>query len=92
MCIIRRHYIFKGIVQGVGFRYTCRRFATQLGLTGWVKNCYDGSVEMEVQGTKEQIQSLISYLNQDYYIRIDSARFEDIKTRNDETSFGIKGW
>lgn len=38
--MIRRHIIFYGHVQGVGFRYYCVHKARQLGLTGWVKNKY----------------------------------------------------
>ena len=45
---IRKHIIFYGRVQGVGFRYYAVQKANQLGLTGWVKNLYDGSVEMKV--------------------------------------------
>ena len=47
---VRKHIIFSGRVQGVGFRYTACYLARPLGLTGWVKNLWDGDVEMEVQG------------------------------------------
>ena len=47
---IRRHIIFEGRVQGVGFRYRALYAAKQFGVTGWVRNLYDGTVEMEVQG------------------------------------------
>ena len=47
---VRKHIFFYGRVQGVGFRYYAVQKANQLGLTGWVKNLYDGSVEMEVEG------------------------------------------
>jgi acylphosphatase len=39
-----------GRVQGVGFRYFVRRHALHLGLSGYVRNCADGSVEMEAAG------------------------------------------
>ena len=52
---IRKHIIFYGRVQGVGFRYYAVQKANQLGLTGWVKNLYDGSVEMEVEGEEPLI-------------------------------------
>lgn len=68
--MIRRHIIFYGHVQGVGFRYYCVHKARQLGLTGWVKNKYDGTVEAEVQGLEEQIDQLIQYLNSQTYILI----------------------
>ena len=56
---IRKHIIFYGRVQGVGFRYYAVQKANQLGLTGWVKNLYDGSVvsnsmRSRVTGWKKQ--------------------------------------
>ena len=47
--IIRKHFFFKGRVQGVGFRYRAQNAASLYSVTGWVKNLYDGSVEMEAQ-------------------------------------------
>lgn len=58
---IRKHIIFYGRVQGVGFRYYAVQKANQLGLTGWVKNLYDGSVEMEVEGEEPLIDQLIFF-------------------------------
>ena len=59
---IRKHIVFYGRVQGVGFRYYAVNKANQLGLTGWVKNLPDGTVEMEVQGEKPLIDQLIIFL------------------------------
>lgn len=56
---IRYHVIFYGQVQGVGFRYRAYYAAYQLGLTGWVRNCWDETVEMEVQGDEETITEMI---------------------------------
>ena len=47
-----------GIVQGVGFRYFVYRKAIPLGLSGYVKNLIDGSVEVFVQGEEPEIQIL----------------------------------
>ena len=52
---IRKRITFHGRVQGVGFRYTARLAAGSLGLTGWAKNEYDGTVTMEVQGSEGMI-------------------------------------
>ena len=51
-----------GRVQGVFFREYTRRTAQKLGITGWVKNCPDGSVELMATGTNEQLDALISWL------------------------------
>ena len=58
--MIRKRIVFSGWVQGVGFRYRARHAAEHLGATGWVRNEYDGSVTMEIQGTQEQIDGVIA--------------------------------
>ncbi len=59
MPVIAKHIIFKGSVQGVGFRYTSRRIAKKYDLTGYVKNLSDGSVEMVIQGEKTDVNYCI---------------------------------
>lgn len=71
MDIIRKQYTFTGRVQGVGFRYSAQYLAQGLGLTGWVKNEWDGTVIMEAQGTEEQLNQLIQMLKRRSFIRID---------------------
>ena len=56
---IRKRIIFHGRVQGVGFRYTAKHLANSLGITGWVKNEWDGTVIMEVQGRETLINELL---------------------------------
>jgi acylphosphatase len=51
-----------GEVQGVGFRWTTRNIANKLDLTGWVRNEWDGSVSMELQGTDDQIAKFFGTL------------------------------
>lgn len=68
---IRKHIVFYGRVQGVGFRYYAVNKANQLGLTGWVKNLPDGTVEMEVQGEEPLIDQLIIFLQNRTYIWIE---------------------
>ncbi len=60
--MVQAHIHFSGTVQGVGFRYTCRSFAQELPLTGWVKNLPDGRVEAVVEGAREDIEALLSRL------------------------------
>lgn len=54
----KRGYIVKGIVQGVGFRYFVLRVARSLGLKGYVKNLYDGSVEVVAIGDNDSLNVL----------------------------------
>ena len=56
LVIKRYHGFVSGRVQGVGFRYFTQQTANTLGLTGWVKNTYDGKVEFVVEGTQEQLE------------------------------------
>ena len=75
---IRKHIIFYGRVQGVGFRYYAVQKANQLGLTGWVKNLWDGDVEMEVQGDPLAIGRFLRNLEQGRFIHIEHMEAEDI--------------
>lgn len=54
-----RQVVFKGHVQGVGFRYTTHRTAGRYDLSGYVKNRPDGAVEAVFQGTQANIQACI---------------------------------
>ena len=71
MAEVRRHIVFHGRVQGVGFRYTAKYLAQSLELTGWVRNEYDGTVTLEVQGRDTLINKMLVGLNHDRFISID---------------------
>ena len=58
---IRAHLIIEGRVQGVWFRDSTRNEATRLNLTGWVKNRFDGSVELVAEGPREEVKKLIEW-------------------------------
>ncbi|MBF4691892.1 acylphosphatase [Fusibacter ferrireducens] len=60
--MIRIHAIIHGRVQAVGFRYFAYHLAKQYELTGWVKNLYDGTVEMEIQGDSKTIETFLTAL------------------------------
>ena len=82
---VRKHIFFYGRVQGVGFRYYAVQKANQLGLTGWVKNLYDGSVEMEVEGQEELIDQLIIFLQNRTYIWIERIDAKTIPLQQDNS-------
>lgn len=58
-----RHYLIKGRVQGVGFRWFVHREAAALGLKGWVRNTEDGHVEVVAAGEPEQLAELEATLH-----------------------------
>lgn len=82
---VRKHIFFYGRVQGVSFRYYAVQKANQLGLTGWVKNLYDGSVEMEVEGQEELIDQLIIFLQNRTYIWIERIDAKKIPLQQDSS-------
>lgn len=86
----RKRLVFHGRVQGVGFRYKAKYLASSLGLTGWVRNEYDGTVHMEVQGPKPMIYKLMEGLNRDRYIVIEWIDEKDILMAEDERSFSVR--
>ena len=71
---IREHYVFFGRVQGVGFRYRAKYVANGLRITGWVRNDWDGTVEMEVQGKESEIDQLIIFLQNQRFILIEDMK------------------
>jgi len=57
----RRHVIVSGRVQGVWFRDSMRREAERLGLSGWVRNLPDGSVEAAFEGQPDAVENLTEW-------------------------------
>lgn len=53
-----QHFLVKGRVQGVGFRWYVQREATRIGLRGWVRNTEDGHVEVLAAGDPAQMEEL----------------------------------
>ena len=77
---IRRHIYFSGRVGGGIPLY-------RLPSTGWVKNLWDGRVEMEVQGTEDEIRRLIQGLQEGPYIRIEGMEAENLPLKEKEREF-----
>lgn len=61
--ITRLHATVHGRVQGVSFRYFVLECANRLGLSGWVRNRYDGTVEVLAEGNQGQLETLIQDLH-----------------------------
>lgn len=88
--MIRKHFKITGHVQGVGFRYRASYAANGLGITGWVKNEWDGSVEMEAQGEIEMIHKMLALINESPYISIDNMVSKEIPLEEHENGFHIR--
>jgi acylphosphatase len=58
----RRRVVVQGHVQGVFFRETTRRRARSAGVTGWVRNAPDGSVEAVFEGEREAVDRLVAFM------------------------------
>ena len=83
----RKHIELRGWVQGVGLRYRAVHAASMYGATGWVRNEYDGSVTLEIQGTEEQIDQVILAIERGTYVRIESMAVKTIPVDPDEYGF-----
>lgn len=76
----RLHAFVSGRVQGVFFRDFTRRWARTLGLTGWVRNVFDGRVEVMAEGNQEALETLIEKLKEGP----PAARVENVEVEWDE--------
>lgn len=86
----RYHIIVKGLVQGVGFRYFVYYTAKSLDLTGWVKNQYDGSVELEAQGREANLKEFIEKLREgNRYSEVETLDIQEVDLLERERSFRI---
>jgi acylphosphatase len=84
------HALFKGNVQGVGFRYIAQQFARTLQLTGTIQNLPDGSVEIFAQGPKEKLEQLCYYLKNEAFLNeIKSAEITYSLPSKEYTDFSI---
>lgn len=87
-----RRFVVRGRVQGVGFRWFVEREAHMLGVSGWVRNNADGSVEVLAMGTREQLSGLRSRLQQGpRAARVDAVEEKDAKPVAGLNSFRIEG-
>jgi len=86
---IRRHYIFSGVVQGVGFRYEAHFLADRLELVGWIRNRRDGTVEAELEGEREKIDHFVRGMQSIRRIRIANIEAREMSPRMDEDSFDV---
>ena len=86
---VRKYIRFYGQVQAVGFRWRAMQAAQLYGATGWVRNEYDDSVSMEIQGTERQIDDVIAALDRGSYIVIERMEVKKLEPVEDENGFRV---
>lgn len=85
----RVHVIVRGDVQGVGYRYTMRIIAREAGVSGWVRNRHDGSVEAEVQGGAAEVDEVLAWMAEGPPgSRVDAATVTDAPLQ-EQSSFEV---
>jgi acylphosphatase len=84
---VRKHIVFYGWVQGVGFRWRARHAANMYDCTGWVRNNPNGSVTMEIQGKEENIDQVITSIERGNYVRIENMSCKTIPLVENDIGF-----
>jgi acylphosphatase len=89
---IRAHLLISGRVQGVAFRYYTQDIAQSLEIKGWVRNCWDGKVEIVMEGEEDRVKELIDWCYQGPGSAIvEKVDVEWEEYRGEFNSFGIRG-
>lgn len=89
--MITRRLRITGRVQGVGYRYALCDEAERLGLTGWVRNRLDGSVEAVVQGMPGPVEDLIAWAHRGpRAARVADARVDSVEAPDNYTNFELR--
>ena len=82
--------IVSGRVQGVSYRASTAAKARQLGLAGWVKNLPNGSVELEAEGSPDQVAALVTWCHHGPpSARVDQVAVEELAPTG-ETDFDVR--
>lgn len=86
------HAIVRGRVQGVGFRAFTQKKAHELGLNGWVRNLRTGEVEVEAEGTQQDLEAFLLHLKKGPLFSAVEEVTVDWKVPNRQTKgFTIRG-
>ncbi len=80
-----------GRVQGVGYRFHCKRTADKYGVSGWVRNMAGGDVEMEVSGREEAVDKYIKDVTDNgFFFRVEDTKINRISPGKDSGGFKIR--
>lgn len=86
----RIHAKVFGRVQGVFYRASTKETAQELGLSGWVRNMPDGTVELEAEGPEDKIEALIKWLwHGPPYADVTEVEVVELRPENDRSGFHV---
>ncbi len=80
---VQAQAVFKGRVQGVGFRFTVERIAIKMGVKGWVKNLDNGDVEVVAEAEEKILDDFLNLIKTQFqrYIRDEEVTFSEAAGR-----------
>jgi acylphosphatase len=84
-----KHVIFRGEVQGVGFRYTSQRIAGRYNVAGYVRNLPDGTVEMFLQGPSPEVDGCLQDIQDTFAGYVRETRIEEVPCDPRQRNFRI---
>ena len=84
------HVIFKGRVQGVGFRFTVRQVAQKHSINGWVTNTQDGNVEAYIQGDRQVLGKVIGDIKEVFRHNINEVEVEESPVKEIDLGFHVR--
>jgi acylphosphatase len=85
--VIRRRLVVRGVVQGVGYRFSAARAAALRDVSGWIRNRSDGAVEAVLEGRPDAVESMVDWCRRGP----PGALVEDVEV-HEETPEGISGF
>ncbi len=89
--VLRVRASVRGLVQGVSYRAFTRREAARLGLSGWVRNQPDGSVQLEAQGPAARVEALIAWCRTGPPIaEVSGVEAESVPVVDGERDFAVR--
>jgi len=88
--MLHYHFIIRGDVQGVGFRYFTQKNASLYGINGWVRNKIDGTVEIDAEGSETNMTEFIKAVERgNRYSLVESINTEKLSGMEYYKSFHI---
>ena len=92
MAKVRKHVFIHGKVQGVGYRYSAFNMAVSLGIKGWVRNKFDGSVEAMLEGEEIVLNQMVEWCKKGPIMaHVENVEVYDYNYKEEFWDFSIKG-